>query len=251
MKFKRILLSLLFIVFSFIGVNAVNINDSINLKTEIAKQEYIDFAEALIQNVEKSTNESVINSVNNFIKIETNKIKGESYFLLNESSKLNKELKTSNISKTENVVMKRYTTKDFSIEFYDNGIFSVEVYPSQISLLASGTVFGSATKEYYSAAGVNIFTISVSSTFSYNGTKASYYSGFDAYYTRGFLSIWQVSNWVSGKEAVGYSYSAYAKGNFHFGLEVNGVGIVIQDFYIKHTVTCTKDGVISRSYVQN
>ena len=80
MKFKRILLSLLFIVFSFIGVNAVNINDSINLKTEIAKQEYIDFAEALIQNVEKSTNESVINSVNNFIKIETNKIKGESYF---------------------------------------------------------------------------------------------------------------------------------------------------------------------------
>ena len=80
MKFKRILLSLLFIVFSFIGVNAVNINDSINFKTEIAKQEYIDFAEALIQNVEKSTNESVINSVNNFIKIETNKIKGESYF---------------------------------------------------------------------------------------------------------------------------------------------------------------------------
>ena len=147
--------------------------------------------------------------------------------------------------------MKRYTTKDFSIEFYDNGIFSVEVYPSQISLLASGTVFGSATKEYYSAAGVNIFTISVSSTFSYNGTKASYYSGFDAYYTRGFLSIWQVSNWVSGKETVGYSYSAYAKGNFHFGLEVNGVGIVIQDFYIKHTVTCSKDGVISRSYVQN
>ena len=80
MKFKRILLSLLFIVFSFIGVNAVNINDSINLKTEIAKQEYIDFAEALIQNVEKSTNESAIDSVNNFIKIETNKIKGESYF---------------------------------------------------------------------------------------------------------------------------------------------------------------------------
>lgn len=46
----------------------------------MAKQEYIDFAEALIQNVELSANVSVIDSVNEFINIESNKIRGESNF---------------------------------------------------------------------------------------------------------------------------------------------------------------------------
>lgn len=254
MKLKRLLFSILFLSLACQGVYANTVSDSTDLKMKIANQEYSQFADALIEKLGQDSDTFVLNDINEFLMVETNRVKGDTYKLLNENSKLNKGLKKSYLAKDQNTVVRIYRTRDFAIEFFDNGIFSVETglnQSPQISLLATGTVYGSATKAYYSAAGVNVFTISVSSTFSFNGTRASYYSGFDAYYTRGFLSIWQVSNWASGKEAVGSSYSAFAKGNFHFGLEVDGIGIVIQDFYIKHTVTCSKDGAITRNYVQN
>ena len=83
--------------------------------------------------------------------------------------------------------------------------------------------------------------------FYYNGKKAWYKSGFDAWYTRDALSVWQVSNWKKKKEQNGKSYTAWCAGNFHMGLEVKGVGVVLDDKYIKHKITCNKKGKISIS----
>ena len=105
----------------------------------------------------------------------------------------------------------------------------------------------SEKKTYYSWAGMKIFTIGMECNFYYNGTKAWYKSGFDAWYTRGALSVWQVSNWKEKREKNGKSYTAWCAGNFHMGLEVKGVGLVLDDKYIKHKITCTKDGKISIS----
>lgn len=105
----------------------------------------------------------------------------------------------------------------------------------------------SEKKTYYSWAGLKIFTIGMECNFYYNGTKAWYKSGFDAWYTRGALSVWQVSNWKEKREKSGKSYTAWCAGNFHMGLEVKGVGLVLDDKYIKHKITCSKDGKISIS----
>lgn len=105
----------------------------------------------------------------------------------------------------------------------------------------------SEKKTYYSWAGLKIFTIGMDCNFYYNGKKAWYKSGFDAWYTRGALSVWQVSNWKKKKEQNGKSYTAWCAGNFHMGLEVKGVGVVLDDKYIKHKITCNKKGKISIS----
>lgn len=112
---------------------------------------------------------------------------------------------------------------------------------------ATSSKSGTCTKTYYGLVGNKLFTLTVECTFYYNGSSAWYKSGFDYYYTKGVLSIWQVSNWKGWKEASGTSYKAYCSGNFHFGLEYEGNGLVIQDFYCKNTLTCSKDGKITTS----
>lgn len=106
---------------------------------------------------------------------------------------------------------------------------------------------GISSKTYYSVAGTKVFSLAVACTFYYNGSKAWYKSGFDYYYTKGTLSVWQVSNWRGWKEASGTSYKAYCSGNFHWGIEYEGNGLVIQDYYCKNTLTCNKSGTISTS----
>ena len=102
-------------------------------------------------------------------------------------------------------------------------------------------------KSAYGLLGNRLFTISLKCTFNYNGSKAWYKSGYDHYYTRGTLSIWQVSNWKGWREKSGTSYKAYCSGNFHFGFEYKGVGMIVQDLYCKNTITCNKKGSISKS----
>lgn len=106
---------------------------------------------------------------------------------------------------------------------------------------------GTSSKTYYSVAGNKIFSLTVECTFYYNGSKAWYKSGFDYYYTKGTLSLWQVSNWKGWKEKSGTSYKAYCSGNFHWGIEYDGNGLVIQDYYCKNTLTCSKSGLITKS----
>lgn len=105
----------------------------------------------------------------------------------------------------------------------------------------------SEKKAYYSWVGIKIFTVGLDCNFYYNGSKAWYKSGFDGWYKRGTLSIWQVSNWKEKREQSGKSYVARCSGNFHYGLEVHGVGLIIQDLYIKHVATCNKNGKVSLS----
>lgn len=80
-------------------------------------------------------------------------------------------------------------------------------------------------------------------------TKSWYDSGLVAKYERGFLSIWQVSNWTSGTEVVenGAYTRAYGRGNFHYGLEVQGTGLVIQDIFEDVRVSVTRDGTVYKN----
>lgn len=167
----------------------------------------------------------------------------------NKAKELTKKGYTTNEIAEAQIIDSVITKNNLKVEFLDNGLFSIKNLNDSITPSSrSNSVWGQAYKDYYSNIGVHIFTIAVGTGFSYNGQKASYYGNFTAYYKRGNLSIWQVDNWEKGHEPVGSSYQAFAQGNFHYGLEVSGVGIVFQDLYISHSVTCSKDGKISKNF---
>lgn len=128
-------------------------------------------------------------------------------------------------------------------------VLTVDEKLSDSSGLKAGTssTSGTCSKTYYGTNGNKLFSLTVECSFYYNGSKAWYKSGFDYYYSKGTLSVWQVSNWKGWKEASGTSYKAYCSGNFHWGIEYGGNGLVIQDYYCKNTLTCSKNGTITKS----
>lgn len=88
----------------------------------------------------------------------------------------------------------------------------------------------------------------VEAQFTYNGSSVSVnYS--DGSYQRGFLSIWQVSDFkdssVSSITVDGVYYARVkSSANFHYGLEIQGVGLVIQDNYCWVDARCSKTGTV-------
>ncbi|MGE7612533.1 hypothetical protein [Paenibacillus sp. NPDC101420] len=88
------------------------------------------------------------------------------------------------------------------------------------------------TLDVKSILGNTIFSISVQGYFTYNGTAVNPHL-VDAWYNKGTLSIWQVDDW---EEGVTYEMTGkvriFGKGKFHFGLEIAGYGLTVQDkFY--------------------
>ena len=85
--------------------------------------------------------------------------------------------------------------------------------------------------------------------FTYTGSSVTVnYS--NGYYTRGVLSIWQVSDWEDSELSSILVNNIWTKkvtssGNFHFGIEYQGVGLVIQDYYVTIDARCTVNGVTS------
>ncbi|WP_053943007.1 hypothetical protein [Kallipyga gabonensis] len=112
---------------------------------------------------------------------------------------------------------------------------------------ATRSRFATNTRTGYGYLGNKLFDVTVECAFYYNGNSAWYKSDFDYYYTRGTLSLWQVNNWRGWKEFSGTSYKANCSGNFHFGVEYEGNGLIIQELYCKNSLTCTKDGSIIKN----
>ena len=143
------------------------------------------------------------------------------------------------------------------IMIYANGANDVAVTPERaakgaIDLNSSSRSTRSITpvKSYYHAVyalllGQEIYRITQEAQFTYTGSSVSVnYS--DGYYERGFLSIWQVSDFEDSKEStINGSAVVKSSANFHYGLEINGVGLVIQDNNCWVDVRCTKNGSVS------
>lgn len=117
---------------------------------------------------------------------------------------------------------------------------------SDFTLTATAASKATKTNTYNyvvkSMLGNTAFTITVQGYFTYNGTAVNPHL-VDAWYTKGTLSIWQVDNW---EEGVTYEMSGkvriYGRGNFHFGVEIAGYGLVVQDKFIVAFQEGDKDG---------
>lgn len=143
------------------------------------------------------------------------------------------------------------------IMIYVNGEIDVEATPDRIAKgavdVSTNTRAARSTtsiKSYYHAVyalllGQEIYRITQEAQFTYNGSSVSVNYA-DGYYERGFLSIWQVSDFQDSEEST-YNGSARVKSsaNFHYGLEINGIGLVIQDNNCWVDARCTKNGSVS------
>lgn len=122
------------------------------------------------------------------------------------------------------------------------------------SFQSSGTT---PIKEYYyvcygAILGQELWRIAQEAQFTYTGhsVTVNYSNG---YYKHGFLSIWQVSNWEESTQSSILVDNVWTKkvassGNFHYGIEYQGVGLVIEDHYVTIDARCTVDGVTSGYY---
>lgn len=146
------------------------------------------------------------------------------------------------------------------VMIYANGVENVEATPERIAkgavdINAQSYSTRSTTpiKSYYHAVyaiilGQELYRITQEAQFTYNGSSVSAnYS--DGSYERGFLSIWQVSDFEDSKTSTvtesGVSYAkVQSSANFHYGLEIQGVGLVIQDNYCWVDARCSKSGTV-------
>ncbi len=93
--------------------------------------------------------------------------------------------------------------------------------------------------------GQEIYRITQEAQFTYDGSTV-YANYADGYYERGFLSIWQVSDFEDSQESTYYGDARVkSSANFHYGLEINGIGLVIQDNNCWVDARCTKNGSVS------
>lgn len=132
------------------------------------------------------------------------------------------------------------------------GVEEVEVTPERIEKgavdpsmeLARNTKNYTPVKSYYYAIyalllGQELYRITQEAQFTYDGDSVEVnYS--DGYYEKGFLSIWQVSDFEDSKEST-LSGSARVKSsaNFHYGFEIDGTGLIIQDIFCWVDARCT------------
>lgn len=169
-----------------------------------------------------------------------------------------KDFKSFLRSNVENGNFEEHIISDnVKITLTDSPFFVVETVtddaPAVESSLASSELVTAAaasqatptktyTLEVKSILGNTIFSISVQGYFTYNGTAVNPHL-VDAWYNKGTLSIWQVDNWDEG---VTYENTGktriYGKGNFHFGLEIAGYGLTVQDLFYNVFQEGDKDG---------
>ncbi len=108
---------------------------------------------------------------------------------------------------------------------------------------------------YGAVAGQELWRVTQEAQFIYTGNSVTvnYSNGF---YTHGTLSIWQTSNWENSKVSSILVDNVWTKrvmssGNFHFGLEYEGIGLVVQDFYVTIDARCTVNGETHGYYTVN
>ncbi|CUB31601.1 hypothetical protein BN2127_JRS7_03892 [Bacillus subtilis] len=268
-KFKKSLFSILGFVlilssFTFVtGSKAASASE----KNEINSiQEYQDLLLATLKISNPQDEEQLENVVDQFNSKNVFNDKALTKYYVESNSKtilpnVDNTKKELDIEKyiQSNIDIGQFTThklsENISVTFTNTPVYFIESTTEEDTPQTSSDVEIAAakyknTKTYthsYTAKNflnMKLFTVKAKGYFQYNGSDVKPKLN-DAWYTKGFLSIWQVSNWQKSTYKKGSNYAeVYGRGNFHFGLEINGYGLVVQDQYIKVYLTGNKKGTV-------
>lgn len=142
--------------------------------------------------------------------------------------------------KDEGYVPEPSTIEDKILSFF------IDSASAATTTKSTGTIY--AKRSIFNRFGQVMVSTHVQCNFYYNGSKAWYKSDFDGYYSRGFLTLWDCSQWNKWKEADGTSYTATARGVFCWGLQYEGNGLIVDEAVCRAKISCSKDGIITKSY---
>ncbi|MCO7127911.1 hypothetical protein NIE88_19410 [Sporolactobacillus shoreicorticis] len=87
-----------------------------------------------------------------------------------------------------------------------------------------------------------LYSVGVKGYFSYNKSKVNAHL-VDGWYKRATASIWQVSDWHKGSRINSAKHGeVYSEGNFHFGIEYAGIGLILEEQHVKVYIRADKKG---------
>ncbi|TXK63849.1 hypothetical protein MKS87_11670 [Bacillus subtilis] len=268
-KFKKTLFSILgfVLILSSFTFATGSKTASASEKNEINSiQEYQDLLLATLKISNPQDEEQLENAVDQFNSKNVFNDKALTKYYVESNSKtilpnVDNTKKELDIEKyiQSNIDIGQFTThklsENISVTFTNTPVYFIESTTEEDTPQTSSDVEIAAakyknTKTYthsYTAKNflnMKLFTVKAKGYFQYNGSDVKPKLN-DAWYTKGFLSIWQVSNWQKSTYKKGSNYAeVYGRGNFHFGLEINGYGLVVQDQYIKVYLTGNKKGTV-------
>lgn len=172
------------------------------------------------------------------------------------------EVSTSNLKKNSKLTEKKeyrtYQLEDESyITFTDEDIFfitgitedtgSTEEANNDIVVKSStsSTPILTGSKTVYSVLGTKLYTMYVEGYFTYDGTTVDAHHD-NSWYVRNIQGtvFWNVENWEEGS----YEYSSgtrsnmYGRGNFEYGIYIDGYGVTLKEYYNNLYLTCDEDG---------
>ena len=129
----------------------------------------------------------------------------------------------------DNVFNRTYTT----IEYLDNGDYIETTLV--VSNSTKGTITGAKTATYKDSSNVILWDVSVTGTFSYNGTSSTCVSASGD--SHSYSSNWTVSSPTVSKSGNTATSTATGKKRLF--------GIVVQTQTLSVTLSCSKNGVLS------
>jgi hypothetical protein len=101
----------------------------------------------------------------------------------------------------------------------------------------------------YNKFGWKLFTVCTEGYFEYDHKSVQPYH-IDSWYVHNMpFNLWQISNWEKGANMISSNTAeVYSQGNFHYGIEYNGSGLIVQNYYVKVYLSCDQNGNYQAHY---
>ena len=126
-------------------------------------------------------------------------------------------------------------TSYIDIEYFDDGSYGIVTFEPSLLLATKGTVTKTKKYSYYDSSNNLCWYVTLSGTFTYNGTSANCSNASIAYHI--YKNSWSLTSANSSRSG------ATATGNFTFKNYV--LGVPIQTVNKTLTLTCDKNGNIT------
>lgn len=233
-KFTKILVSL-FVLLAFINTPVIVMASDYNA----------DYNENLTRR-----DDLIVNAIKNG-ETDLEKLIKESFSIEELSKPKVENIKTIRVEKIDNTIVTFKNDGTFYIDSIKESPTLGENNFSNSFNLKSATQYKTASNSYEARGifGNLLWKAYIQAEFGYDGKKAWVNGKPYGYYSRGTLSIWQVSNWNTGwtNYEGRLGARAYARGNFHWGAEYEGNGLIVQDLNLDLRVSCNYKGIIFRN----
>jgi hypothetical protein len=241
---RILLLAILFVYIMFVPAAGAQENLKMSDKPSQLEQGLID---ALNSNAKLSTDDVVAN----YCKANNDKIPA----LTNEtfSAKNKLSLKTYQLNDGSNIT---FTNKGFflidNLEVNNNTIQPIDIKSEMNPQSGDNSLFtpslNSSVSEY-NKFGWKLFTVCTEGYFEYDHKSVQPYHTDSWYVHKMPFNLWQISNWEKGVHIISNDTAeVYGQGNFHYGFEYNGNGLIVQNYYVKVYLLCDQNGNYGAHY---